>query len=102
MRLQRSVDLGDQLALAVAGAQLEGAVGFRRGAVGEVGLVLALFLQVLQGPRLSRMSSFQVASFWRKYSRCRAFMNGSFSVGRYFCSCLCPFPLAAWISLWPL
>src|SRR5258708_9566796 len=33
--LQRRVDLGDQLALAVAGAQLDRAVGFRRGPGGE-------------------------------------------------------------------
>src|SRR5713226_3155380 len=46
--LQRRVDLGDQLALAVAGAQLDRAVGFRRGAVGEVGMIDVLFLQGLQ------------------------------------------------------
>src|SRR6202042_3966940 len=33
--LQRRVDLGDQLAVAVAGAQLDGAVGLGRGAGGE-------------------------------------------------------------------
>ena len=49
--LQRGVDLGDQLALAVAGAQFDGAVGFRRGAVGEVGVVDVLFLQRLQRDR---------------------------------------------------
>ena len=48
MRGQRRVDLGDQLALAVARAQLDGAVGLRRGAVGEVGVVLVLVLQMLQ------------------------------------------------------
>ena len=31
----------------------------------------------------SRISSFQASSFWRKYSRCRSFMNGSSSLGRY-------------------
>ena len=81
MRGERRVDLGDQLALAVAGAQLDGAVGFGRGAVGEVGVVLVLVLQVLQGFLASfRMSSFQASSLSRKYSRCRSFMNGSFSV----------------------
>src|SRR3954465_4832679 len=51
--LQRGVDLGDQLALAVAGAQLDGAVGLRGGAVGEVGVIDVLFLQRLQrDPRL--------------------------------------------------
>ena len=42
---QRGVDLGDQLALAVAGPQLDRAVGLRGGAVGEVGVVLALVLE---------------------------------------------------------
>ena len=45
---QRGVDLGDQLALAVAGAQLDGPVGFRGGAVGEIGMVDVLVLQLLQ------------------------------------------------------
>ena len=48
MRVERFVDLGDQLALAVAGAQLDGAVGFGRRAVGEVGMILVFFLQMLQ------------------------------------------------------
>src|SRR4029450_6347964 len=38
-----------QLALAVAGAQLDGAVGFRRGTVGEIGVIDVLLLQRLQG-----------------------------------------------------
>src|SRR5580704_4190277 len=46
--LQRRVDLGDQLALAVAGAQFDGPVGLRGGAVGEVGVVLALVLEMLK------------------------------------------------------
>src|ERR1019366_9219537 len=46
--LQRRVDLGDQLALAVAGAQFDRAVGLRRSAVGEVGMIDVLFLQRLQ------------------------------------------------------
>src|SRR6266851_2219008 len=46
--LQRRVDLRDQLALAVAGAQFDRAVGFRRGAVGEIGMIDVLFLQGLQ------------------------------------------------------
>ena len=45
---QRRVDLGDQLALPVAGAQLDGPVGLRGGAVGEVGMILALILEMLQ------------------------------------------------------
>src|SRR5262249_18337081 len=47
--LQRGVDLGDQLALAVAGAQFDRAVGFGGGAVGEGGGVDVLLLQGLQG-----------------------------------------------------
>src|SRR6185312_2175426 len=46
---QSLVDLGDQLALAVARAQLDRAVGLGRGAVGEVGMVLVLFLKMLEG-----------------------------------------------------
>src|SRR5262249_3598442 len=42
------VDLGDQLALAVAGAQLNGAVGLRRCAVGEIRVILALGLKMGQ------------------------------------------------------
>ena len=53
MRCDRGVDLGDQLALAVAGAQLDRAVGLRRGAVGEIGVILVLVLQVLQ--RVARL-----------------------------------------------
>ena len=49
MRCERGVDLGDQLALAVAGAQLDRAVGFRGGAVGQIGMVFVLLLQMLQG-----------------------------------------------------
>src|SRR5580692_12138059 len=45
---QRRVDLGDQLALPVAGAQLDGPVGLRGGAVGKVGMILALILEMLQ------------------------------------------------------
>src|SRR5262250_1862538 len=43
-RLHGAVDLGDQLAEAVAGAQLEGAVGLGGGAIGEIGLRQALLL----------------------------------------------------------
>src|SRR5712675_109239 len=46
--LQRRVDLGNQLALAVAGAQFDGAVGLGRGAVGEIGMIDVFFLQRLQ------------------------------------------------------
>src|SRR5438874_7914318 len=45
---ERGVDLGDQLALAVARAQLDRAVGLRGGAVGEIGMVLVLVLEVLE------------------------------------------------------
>src|SRR5471030_2177417 len=43
---QRLVDLGDQLALAVARAQLDGTVGFRGSTVGEIGMVLVFLLQM--------------------------------------------------------
>src|ERR1700730_7168959 len=43
---ERRVDLVDQLALAVARAQLNRPVGFRRGAVGQIRMIFALVLQV--------------------------------------------------------
>src|SRR3984893_14690874 len=53
--LQRRVDLGDQLALPVAGAQFDGAVGLGRCTVGEIGMIDVLFLQGLQGdPRFAQ------------------------------------------------
>ena len=45
---QRGVDLGDQLALPVAGAQLDGPVGLRGGAVGEIRMILVLGLEMRQ------------------------------------------------------
>src|SRR6516225_10401130 len=47
--LQRSIDFGDQFALPVTGAQLNRAVGLRGCAVGEVRVILAFLLQVLEG-----------------------------------------------------
>src|SRR5213083_1264760 len=47
--LERGVDLGDQLALAVAGAEFDGAVSFGRSPIGEIGVVHILLLQGLQG-----------------------------------------------------
>ena len=46
---QRRVDLGDQLSLAVARAQLELALGFGRSPVGQIGMQRRLGLQVLDG-----------------------------------------------------
>src|ERR1039458_9601132 len=46
--LQRRVDLGDQLALPVASAQFDGAVGFGRSAVGKIRMVDVLLLERLQ------------------------------------------------------
>ena len=43
---QRVVDLGDQLSLAVTSAQLQRAVGFGRGAIHQIGVVLGLGLQI--------------------------------------------------------
>ena len=51
---QRRVDLGDELALAVAGAQLERAVGLGGGAVGEVGVLGRILVQA--GQRLLRLA----------------------------------------------
>src|SRR5208283_1710199 len=42
---ERRLDLGDQLALPVAGAQLDGAVGLGRGAIGEIGMIFVIALQ---------------------------------------------------------
>jgi hypothetical protein len=39
------VDLGDQLALAVAGAEFDGPIRFRRGPIGEIGVILIFALQ---------------------------------------------------------
>ena len=71
--LQRGVDLGDQLALAVAGAQLDGAVGFRGGAVGEIGMVDVLFLQRLQrDPAIPAGSRPSRPAAWRGNNRAAA------------------------------
>src|SRR5690606_16443766 len=47
--LERAVDLADQLAVAVAGAQLEAVLGLAAGALGFVTDVTHLFLEVLDG-----------------------------------------------------
>src|SRR5207253_7839222 len=44
--LERGFDLGNELALAVASAQLDRAVGLRGGAVGEIGMILVLGLEM--------------------------------------------------------
>src|SRR5579871_1167854 len=46
--LQRRIDLGDELALAVAGAQFYGAVGLRGRTVGQIGMILVIVLKMLQ------------------------------------------------------
>src|ERR1700736_246441 len=46
--LQRRVDLGDQLALPVAGAQFDRAVGFGGSAVRQIRMIDILFLERLQ------------------------------------------------------
>ena len=82
-RCERRIDLGDQLALAIAGPQLDRPVGLRRGAVGQVGVVLVLVLQMLQGLLgLLEDVFLPVEQLLRKYSRCRSFMKGSFWEGR--------------------
>src|SRR5262249_45382077 len=47
--LEGSVDLRDQLALAVSRAELKRALGLERRAVGDIGLREALFLEMNQG-----------------------------------------------------
>jgi hypothetical protein len=49
MRSQSGVDLGDQLALPVARAQFDRAIGFRRCTIGKVRMIDVFFLQCLQG-----------------------------------------------------
>src|SRR5829696_649960 len=46
--LQRRIDLGDQLALAIPRPQFDRSVGFRRRAIGEIGMVLVFVLKMLQ------------------------------------------------------
>jgi hypothetical protein len=46
--LERGIDLGNQLALAITGAQFQGAVAFRAGTIGHIGMVLAFFLKVFE------------------------------------------------------
>ena len=45
---ERGFDLGDQLALAIARPKLDRAIRFGRGAIGDVGVILALVLQRVQ------------------------------------------------------
>src|SRR5690606_21145671 len=47
--LQRRIDLGDQLALAVACPKFDGTVGFRRRPVRKIRMVGAFFCQVVEG-----------------------------------------------------
>ena len=47
--LHRRIDLGDQLALAIAGAKLDGPVGFGGCPVGEVRVIGAFFRKVVEG-----------------------------------------------------
>src|SRR5215207_9533861 len=42
---ERSIDLGDQLALAVAGSQLQCPIGLGGGAIGEVGMLRGVLVQ---------------------------------------------------------
>src|SRR5439155_25487581 len=48
---ERGVDLGNQLALAIAGTQFDRPFGLQRGPVGQIRLQQALFLEVPQGAR---------------------------------------------------
>src|SRR5687767_14641563 len=46
--LERGIDLGNELALAVAGPKLERPVGFGRGAVGKIGENIVVVLEMRQ------------------------------------------------------
>src|SRR5688572_284523 len=46
---QRGIDLGDQLALAIAGPELERPIGLGGGAIGEVGVLGGVLVQNMQG-----------------------------------------------------
>ena len=64
---QCRVDLGDELALAVARPQLQRAVGLGGRTVGEVGVLWESPCSPASVSRVWRMiSSFQASSFWRK------------------------------------
>ena len=49
---QGLVDLGDQLALAITGAELKSPVSFRGRAIGQIGVILGFFLEM--GNNLSK------------------------------------------------
>ena len=81
--LEGGVDLGDQLALAVAGAQLERALGLGGRPVGDIGMLLGIVLQMLQ--RLLGRAEDLVAPVEQlaaEIGPLRSFMNGSSSDGR--------------------
>ena len=46
---ERGIDLGDQLALAIAGAQFDRPVGFALSAIGQIGFAQRINLQLRQG-----------------------------------------------------
>ena len=63
----RAIDFGDQLALAVAGAELDSPVGLARRAVGEVGLAQRITWSCAMVARdSSTIASFHALSFRRK------------------------------------
>jgi len=83
MRCSAGVDLGDQLALAVAGAQFDGAVGFRGGAVREIGMIDVLFLQGLQrDPRFAQDFVLPCQQLTAKIIALAVVHERLFSVGR--------------------
>jgi len=68
---------------AVAGAQLDGAFRLERGAVGQIGLQQALFLQVAQcAGRVGEEFGAPALELLPKYSTWQGFMNSSSSLGR--------------------
>ena len=81
--LQRLVDLGDQLAGPVAGAQFQRPVGLDAGAVGDVGLVDAALGQAGQGAvGLPQQFGPPAQQFLAEIFDLDGFMNSSSSEGR--------------------
>src|SRR4051812_15208411 len=77
------LDLCDQLALAVAGAKLDGPVGFGRCAVGKIRMVLIFALKSRKSLlRLLEYFSLPTDELTPEVFPCRSFMKGSSSVGR--------------------
>jgi hypothetical protein len=83
MRCDRLLDLLQQLALAVARAQLEGVLFLDGGAVGRVGHDHGVFAQVLGGlAGVFQDACLSCISFRRKNAICLSFMYSSSGMAR--------------------